>query len=352
MLKQYKKQMMFATLVTLLPMALGLVLRTAAPWIWNIGMGSPNPLPTILLWMPLMLTLLLWVTAWVTARDNQGKNRKVFSLVLWMIPVISNLCIAVTYCAVLGADFPVASVMLMVLGLLFTVIGNFLPKTRRNGTIGIKVIWTLASDENWNATHRFAGPVWMLGGIVMMLCACLPQKIGIPLFIADLLLFTAAPIHYSWRYYKKQCKAGTAPDLKLVKSKFSKWQLLIMAGILVFVCVIMFMGNIEFTFHQDDFTIASFYDHDVTVSYDTIEAVEYRELENRGCRTAGFGSAKLMMGLFENDEFGRYTRYSYVSCKSAVVLKLKNDAVMVINGNSDAETRDLYNELVKRVGQP
>lgn len=350
MTKHNKKQLIFASLVTLLPLILGIILRLAAPELWHTGLGTTNPLPTVLLWMPLLLLVLLWITAWVTARDNRGKNQKVFSLVLWTIPVISNLSITVTYCALLGADFPAAQVMLICLGLLFTVIGNFLPKCRQNRTIGIKVIWTLASAENWNATHRFGGPVWMLGGIVMMLCACLPLKIGMPLFIADIIFFTLVPIVYSWLYYKKQCRSGNAPDLKQVKKQFSKWHLLIIAGILIFVAVLMFTGDIEFTFQEDHFTVDSLYDHGMTVYYDTIESVEYRENEDRGYRTAGFGSAKLLMGLFENDEFGRYTRYSYVACKSALVLNLKNDAVMVISGNNDAETRALYEELTARVG--
>lgn len=350
MFKNNKKQMIFPSLLTLLPLVLGLILRVTAPEFWYIGMGAPAPLPTILLWMPLLLTALLWTVFYVTARDNQGKNRKVFSLTLWTIPVISNLCIAVTYCAILNPRFSMSSAMLLVLGLLFTVIGNFLPKTRHNHTIGIKVIWSLASSENWNATHRFAGPVWVLGGVVMMLSACLPRRIGMPLFVLVMVLFTLVPILYSWLYYRKQCREGTAPDLKQVKHQFSKWHLLAIAAILIFVCIIMFTGNIKFTFQEDHFTIDSSYDADMVVYYDTIESVEYRETEDRGYRAAGFGSARLLMGLFENEEFGRYSRYSYTACHSAVVLTLNNQATMVISGNNEAETRALYEELSARIG--
>lgn len=77
MFRNNKKQLIFASLVTLLPTVLGLILRSAAPEIWRIGLGTPAPLPTLLLWMPLLLTGLLWVAAWFTAKDNQGKNKKV-----------------------------------------------------------------------------------------------------------------------------------------------------------------------------------------------------------------------------------------------------------------------------------
>ena len=38
-------------------------------------------------------------------------------------------------------------------GLMFMVIGNYLPKVKQNNTIGIRVIWTLQDEENWNAAH-------------------------------------------------------------------------------------------------------------------------------------------------------------------------------------------------------
>lgn len=41
--------------------------------------------------------------------------------------------------------------------LLFIVIGNYLPKIRQNNTIGIRIVWTLQDEENWNATHSFSG---------------------------------------------------------------------------------------------------------------------------------------------------------------------------------------------------
>ena len=46
-------------------------------------------------------------------------------------------------------------------GLLFMIIGNYLPKVKQNNTIGIRVVWTLQDEENWSATHRFSGKLWV-----------------------------------------------------------------------------------------------------------------------------------------------------------------------------------------------
>ena len=44
--------------------------------------------------------------------------------------------------------------------LLFIVIGNYLPKIKQNNTIGIRIVWILQDEENWNATHSFSGRIW------------------------------------------------------------------------------------------------------------------------------------------------------------------------------------------------
>lgn len=54
--------------------------------------------------------------------------------------------------------------------LLFIVIGNYLPKIKQNNTIGIRIVWTLQDEENWNATHSFSGRIWRTSGILCMLC--------------------------------------------------------------------------------------------------------------------------------------------------------------------------------------
>jgi uncharacterized membrane protein len=56
-------------------------------------------------------------------------------------------------------------------GALYVVIGNVLPKLRRNRFAGIRTRWTLASDEVWHRTHRVGGLLFVLGGVITMLGA-------------------------------------------------------------------------------------------------------------------------------------------------------------------------------------
>ena len=68
-------------------------------------------------------------------------------------------------------------------GLMFMVIGNYLPKVKQNNTIGIRVVWTLQDEENWSATHRFSGKIWVASGILCMLCGLFAESIAAVFFI-------------------------------------------------------------------------------------------------------------------------------------------------------------------------
>ena len=89
------------------------------------------------------------------------------------------------------------------MGLMLLVVGNYLPKCRQNYTVGIKVPWTLASKENWDATHRLAGKLWVAGGVVILLLAIQPWIPAFPMSLVIMLAVTFVPMIYSFVYYIK-----------------------------------------------------------------------------------------------------------------------------------------------------
>jgi uncharacterized membrane protein len=51
-------------------------------------------------------------------------------------------------------------------GVLFIVLGNYLPTVKPNRTFGIRVPATFRNEEVWKKTHRFAGRAYVLGGFI------------------------------------------------------------------------------------------------------------------------------------------------------------------------------------------
>jgi len=90
--------------------------------------------------------------------------------------------------------------MPVLMGVLFVIIGNYLPKCKQNYTIGIKIPWTLNNEENWNKTHRFAGWLWTACGLLVILTGFIG---GFWLFMIVTLLMVFAPIIYSYLLHRK-----------------------------------------------------------------------------------------------------------------------------------------------------
>ncbi len=358
MIRRNKKKLILTSLLTLLPIAVGLLLWNRLPEAfathWGID-GQPDGFssPAFAVFVPpLMLLAVHWLCIFVTARDpkNRDRNRKPFGMVLWIIPVISNLSSGLTFALALGAEFSISSVMLGVMGLLFIILGNYLPKCRQNNTIGIKVPWVYTSEENWNATHRFGGRVWMAGGLLILAASFLPGVSGIPLILIAIAVLAAVPVIYSYLYYCGQKKQDVAlVSVSAIARKRGKYVLIFIAVTLILVAVLLFSGSIHIRFEKTGFTIeASFYS-DLTVDYSAIENMELREGNVEGVRTMGFGSFRLLMGTFENAEFGSYTRYTYYAPDACVVLTV-NGRILVISGRDAEQTRAIYRELLQNMG--
>ncbi|MBQ2991181.1 MAG: SdpI family protein [Clostridia bacterium] len=157
--------------------------------------------------MPLMLLALHWICLLLSCSGNQklaSADPRVRRLCVYIIPAISLLMVGVTYGNALGIEMDVGRIVLVFLGALFLVLGNYMPKIRHNYTTGIKLPWTLADEEIWNKTHRMAGPVWMIGGLALIACSMFVGDIE--LAVAVLIMVILVPTVYSLATYMKKYK--------------------------------------------------------------------------------------------------------------------------------------------------
>ena len=104
------------------------------------------------------------------------------------------------YGEALGYPISVDRIGIIFTGLIFIIIGNYLPKCQHNYTVGIKVPWTLNSEENWNRTHRFAGPLWVISGVLFIITSFIGSVV---LGVVIILGASFIPMIYSYLYFKK-----------------------------------------------------------------------------------------------------------------------------------------------------
>lgn len=208
MIKKNRKILLMNSIVILLPIVAGLLLWNQlpeqVPFHWNAAgeVDGWASRPVAVFVTPPILLVLHWVCVLATSADpkKQSHPEKVLHLVLWITPVISIFVHTLMYMVALGKSVRVEMVMPVFMGLIFIIIGNYLPKCKQNYTIGIKMPWTLNSEENWNKTHRFTGRVWVVSGIVMMLTGFFG---GFWIFFAVVLVMVLAPFIYSYILHRK-----------------------------------------------------------------------------------------------------------------------------------------------------
>ena len=130
------------------------------------------------------------------------------------------------------------------------------------------------------------------------------------------------------------------------EKKSSKIGSIIGISILLLAIAFIFTGKFEIEFTETSLEINALYWSDLSISYEDIEDVTYSEKDNPGNRTYGYGSPTLLMGNFQNEEFGNYVRYSYPSCDSCIILKV-NGKILVINGKEEETTKKMYEKLLE-----
>ena len=209
MLKKYKNTLIVTSLVSLIPIVIGLLLWNKLPeqvpfhWDINGNVDSWASKAVAVFMMPAVILALQWFCVLVSSADPKSANynRKTFSLVLWLCPIICLLVSTLVYSTALGYSLRIEILMPLFLGVIFTVLGNLMPKMKQSYMLGIKLPWTLHNEENWNKTHRFAGKLWVAGGIITMATAFFG---AFWIYIGVIALMCIIPTIYSYLYFRKQ----------------------------------------------------------------------------------------------------------------------------------------------------
>lgn len=210
MFKQNKIKILISSVLILSPILIGLLLcdklpeQMAVHWGFDGKADGYTNAFTAVFVLPMLLLLLHLLGLFVTSKDPKSSDQtpKAFNIIFWIVPVISLFSNGLVYSFAFGKTVNVNWVLPIIFGLLLIVIGNYMPKIKQNRTLGIKIKWTLENEENWNATHRFCGKLWVIGGILMLFTIFLPQKAIMPTVLILMLFSLIPPIIYSYNYKK------------------------------------------------------------------------------------------------------------------------------------------------------
>lgn len=202
--------LIITTMVCLLPLILSMALYDRLPDTvaihWNFegnadGYASKS---FAAFGLPFIMVFINLITHLALNSDPKKSNSSVVLLNVgkWTTPVLTLALVPITLFKSMGSDINISTIVPAFIGLLFIVIGNYLPKCKQNYTVGIKLPWTLNNEVNWNKTHHIAGYLWIIGGTLMFI----NSFIGFHwkwIFAITISALVLVPAVYSYMLYKK-----------------------------------------------------------------------------------------------------------------------------------------------------
>ena len=119
--------------------------------------------------------------------QKHEQNRKPAAV---MMLIITGYCIAINWIVMLAFgskvqlgetyEKPVLGWALpLVFSAMFVAMGNYLPILRQNNGLGLRIKWTLENEQCWKLTHRFAGKLWVITGLLLTAVSIIAAVIGL-----------------------------------------------------------------------------------------------------------------------------------------------------------------------------
>ena len=157
-----------------------------------------------------MVTLLTWLLLtnmhrWDPKRHAVENKDRLLRIAFAVVIFIAAVQCLLIYSAAAGSFKLSMGLILSGVGLLFAIIGNYMPNLKPNYFAGLRLPWTLENEENWRQTHHMAGKLWFAGGPVLaVVCLFTPPIISIIVFFTIITIMVIVPTVFSYRLYKKQ----------------------------------------------------------------------------------------------------------------------------------------------------
>jgi len=177
---------------------------------WGIN-GEPDGYSSKLVAVSIMpaLMILLYGASRIIPKVDPNKANyarfkpeidAILNVLLLSLAVIHALIIAYAY----GYLMKISAIAPVIVGTLFLVMGNYMPRFQHNYFIGIRTPWTLSDEQVWRRTHRFSSRVFFASGLVLLAVPLMPMPVQVPVLLTVVLAAIVLPIASSYYFYKNK----------------------------------------------------------------------------------------------------------------------------------------------------
>ena len=206
------KNLIITVIVCLLPIIIGVLFYNKLPESvaihWGIN-NNPNGYFSKLAFvfgLPIMMAALqiFCCISSDLSDKNPEANKKAVTIFKWIIPILTIVLYIITIMYALGSNLDIRKIVMVILGILFIVFGNYMSKVRGSYYINMKALWIKNKDEKLaNMVIKHIAYMLIITGILCILSILFEPIISI-IIVCISIIYTL--VIYSYAYIKSREK--------------------------------------------------------------------------------------------------------------------------------------------------
>lgn len=206
------KNLIITVIVCLLPIIIGVLFYNKLPESvaihWGIN-NNPNGYFSKLAFvfgLPIMMAVLqiFCCISSDLSDKNPEANKKAVTIFKWIIPILTIVLYIITIMYALGSNLDIRKIVMVILGIVFIVFGNYMPKVRGSYYINMKALWIKNKDEKLaNRVIKHIAYMLIITGILCILSILFEPIISI-IIVCISIIYTL--VIYSYAYIKSREK--------------------------------------------------------------------------------------------------------------------------------------------------
>lgn len=209
-----KKAVIISLILLLVPIIMGIIFYDRLPdmiptnFDFSGEVRSYDTKAKALFITPLTMIIVQGFLIFMLNKDPRKRfqSEKLYSVSLFIIPVMQILISSITIMYAFNNGINIARILSIFIALMYIIMGNFLPKAKRNYTMGIRTPWTLDNDVVWDKTHRLGGYTFVAGGILLLLTSMFLKTENNVMFFILIFIPAIIPVVYSFIIFNNLSK--------------------------------------------------------------------------------------------------------------------------------------------------
>ena len=200
------KILIITTLMCIVPITFGVILYNQLPEQMAVHFGlnnEPNsfaPKEFALFGIPLLMTVLQIICCISSdCMEQKKQNKKYITVYKWIIPIIGMVCYLTMLAYGAGIELEMRIIVCITLGIIFMIVGNYMPKTEIN-----KLQMRYVREDFWEKIKRPAGYFFVIIGLAFIISAFLNSIVSFILMIILIICAVLTTIYSLYLFYKNR----------------------------------------------------------------------------------------------------------------------------------------------------